>query len=64
MDGFVHSHRHKIRIEDKVVIITGSGGGIETALLFAKEGAKLVVADVNDECLQLFSIATIRFSGS
>lgn len=40
-----------MRVKDKVVIITGSGGGIgkETALLFAKEGAKVVVADVNEE---------------
>jgi 3-oxoacyl-[acyl-carrier protein] reductase len=40
-----------MRIKDKVVIITGSGSGIgkETALLFAREGAKLVVADVNDK---------------
>ena len=40
-----------MRIKDKVVIITGSGGGIgkETALLFAKEGAKVVVADVNEK---------------
>jgi 3-oxoacyl-[acyl-carrier protein] reductase len=40
-----------MRVKDKVVIITGSGGGIgkETALLFAKEGAKVVVADVNEK---------------
>jgi 3-oxoacyl-[acyl-carrier protein] reductase len=40
-----------MRVKDKVVIITGSGSGIgkETALLFAREGAKLVVADVNEK---------------
>jgi len=40
-----------MRVENKVVIITGAGSGIgkETALLFAKEGAKVVVADVNDK---------------
>jgi len=40
-----------MRIKDNVVIITGSGSGIgkETALLFAREGGKLVVADVNDK---------------
>ena len=39
-----------MRLENKVVIITGAGSGIgrETALLFAKEGAKVVVADVNE----------------
>jgi 3-oxoacyl-[acyl-carrier protein] reductase len=39
-----------MRLEDKVAIITGAGSGIgrETALLFAKKGAKVVVADVNE----------------
>jgi 3-oxoacyl-[acyl-carrier protein] reductase len=40
-----------MRVKDKVVIITGSGSGIgkETGILFAKEGAKVVVADVNEK---------------
>ncbi len=40
-----------MRVENKVVIITGAGSGIgkETALLFGKEGAKVVVADVNEK---------------
>ncbi|HEX9439161.1 MAG TPA: SDR family NAD(P)-dependent oxidoreductase, partial [Roseiflexaceae bacterium] len=40
-----------MRLQDKVAIITGAGSGIgrESALLFAREGASIVVADVNDE---------------
>ena len=40
-----------MRVKDKVVIITGGGSGIgrETGILFAKEGAKVVIADVNEK---------------
>jgi NAD(P)-dependent dehydrogenase (short-subunit alcohol dehydrogenase family) len=39
-----------MRLQDKVALITGASSGIgrETALLFAAEGACVVVADVND----------------
>ena len=39
-----------MRLQDKVALITGAGSGIglETAVLFAKEGAAVVCADVND----------------
>jgi 3-oxoacyl-[acyl-carrier protein] reductase len=39
------------KAENKVIIITGAGSGIgkKTAILFAKEGAKVIVADVNEK---------------
>lgn len=39
-----------MRLKDKVTLITGAASGIgrETALLFAREGAALVVVDVDD----------------
>jgi len=43
-----------MRLKDKIAIITGAGGGIgkATAERFAREGAKLVIADVNLQALE------------
>ena len=40
-----------MRVKNKVVIITGAGSGIgrETAILFAKHGAKVVVTDIDEK---------------
>lgn len=40
-------------LPDKIALVTGAGGGIgrATALRFAREGAKLVISDLNEEGL-------------
>lgn len=46
-----------MRLQDKVAIVTGAGQGIgrATALTFAREGAKVVVADLNEETIKTVS---------
>lgn len=40
-----------MRLQNKVALITGAGSGIgrQTSVLFAAEGAKIVVVDINDD---------------
>jgi len=53
-----------MRLKDKVAIITGGGSGIgrASAELFARKGAKVVVADFNEKAGQE-AVAAIRQSG-
>jgi NAD(P)-dependent dehydrogenase (short-subunit alcohol dehydrogenase family) len=53
-----------MRLENKVALITGAGSGIgrESALLFAREGARIVVVDVNDKAGEAVA-AEIREAG-
>lgn len=52
------------RIEDKVALVTGGGSGIgrAAAQLFAREGAKVVIADINAESGEA-TLQTIRSAG-
>jgi len=53
-----------MRLEGKVAIVTGSAQGIgeTTAILFAKEGAKVLVADFNEEKGKA-TVETIKANG-
>ncbi len=52
------------RLKDKICVLTGSGGsmGYETAMLFAREGAKIVGCDVNEESA-LATVQAVRDAG-
>lgn len=52
------------RLENKAAIITGSGAGIGKAIAeaYAREGAKVVIADFNEEALQA-TVEELRNAG-
>jgi NAD(P)-dependent dehydrogenase (short-subunit alcohol dehydrogenase family) len=55
-----------MRLQDKVCVVTGGGSGIgaATCALFAREGAKLVVADLNLEAAQAVADAANAAGGT
>ncbi|PZU08366.1 MAG: alcohol dehydrogenase [Sphingobium sp.] len=54
------------RLEDKVCIITGSGSGIgrASALMFAREGATVIVADIRAEAAETTAQAIVDAGGT
>ncbi len=53
------------RLADKICIITGSGSGIgrASALMFAREGATVIVADIRVEAAETTAQAVVYVAG-
>ena len=54
-----------MRLQDKVAVVTGAGSGMgeATALLFARQGAKVVATDINEEAVQAVVAKIIEAGG-
>ncbi|GLX67266.1 SDR family NAD(P)-dependent oxidoreductase [Paenibacillus glycanilyticus] len=54
-----------MRLEGKVAVITGAGTGIgkSTALRFAKEGAKVVITDINEASVRQTADEIVQLGG-
>lgn len=54
-----------MRLQDKVAIITGAGSGMgeASAILFAREGAKVVATDINEEAVQAVVAKIVEAGG-
>jgi len=55
-----------VKLQGKVAVVTGAGSGMgqEIAILFAKEGAKVVVSDLNEQSAQATLDAIVSNSGT
>lgn len=56
---------HKNRMKDRVALVTGGGAGIgaESALQFAREGAKIIIADLDGRTGQAAADAVVARGG-
>jgi len=66
VNGGVNEGKGMARLEDKVCIITGSGSGIgrASALMFAREGARVIVADIRGDTAEATAHAVCEAGGT